>query len=86
MKKIEHLPVNWVNGLKLNNGHFFETYYNMVDTVRQNREEGLTSHSYGFGENLMGTKNPIEWEIKGDSFETFSIRLKSCNAVTRSGL
>ena len=22
MKKIEHLPVNWVNGLKLNNGHF----------------------------------------------------------------
>ena len=43
MKKIEHLPVNWVNGLKLNNGHFFETYYNMVDTVRQNREESLTS-------------------------------------------
>ena len=45
MKKIEHLPVNWVNGLKLNNGHFFETYYNMVDTVRQNREESLTSCS-----------------------------------------
>lgn len=86
MKKIEHLPINWVNGLKLNNGHFFETYYNMVDTVRQNREECLTSHSYGFGENLTDTKNPIEWEIKGDSIETFSIRLKSCNAVTRSGL
>ena len=86
MKKIEHLHINWVNGLKLNNGHFFETYYNMVDTVRQNREECLTSHSYGFGENLTDTKNPIEWEIKGDSIETFSIRLKSCNAVTRSGL
>ena len=43
MKKIEHLPINWVNGLKLNNGHFFETYYNMVDTVRQNREECLLS-------------------------------------------
>ena len=33
MKKIDHLPINWVNGLKLNNSHFFETYYNMVDTV-----------------------------------------------------
>lgn len=86
MKKIEHLPVNWVNGLKLNNGHFFETYYNMVDTVRQNREESLTSYSYGFGENLTETKNPIEMEMKGDTIETFSIRLKSCNAVTRSGL
>lgn len=86
MKKIEHLPVNWVNGLKLNNGHFFETYYNMVDTVRQNREESLTSYSYGFGENLTETKNPIEMEMKGDTIETFSIRLKSCNAITRSGL
>lgn len=86
MKKIEYLPVNWVNGLKLNNGHFFETYYNMVDTVRQNREESLTSYSYGFGENLTETKNPIEMEMKGDTIETFSIRLKSCNAITRSGL
>lgn len=86
MKKIEHLPVNWVNGLKLNNGHFFETYYNMVDTVRQNREESLTSYSYGLGENLTETKNPIEMEMKGDTIETFSIRLKSCNAITRSGL
>ena len=30
MKKIDHLPVNWVNGLKLSNGHFFETYYNTI--------------------------------------------------------
>lgn len=28
MKKIEHLPVNWVNGLKLTNRHFHESYYN----------------------------------------------------------
>ena len=27
MKKIEHLPINWVNGQKINNTHFFETYY-----------------------------------------------------------
>ena len=29
MKKIEHLPINWVNGQKINNTHFFETYYNL---------------------------------------------------------
>lgn len=85
MKKIEHLPVNWVNGLKLNNRHFFETYYNMVDTVRHGREACLTSYNYGFGENPSGTGSPIELETMGDTIDTACIRLKSCNAVTRNG-
>ena len=42
MKKIEHLPINWVNGLKLTNRHFYESYYNMIETARQTREEFLT--------------------------------------------
>lgn len=85
MKKIDHLPVNWVNGLKLNNGHFFETYYNMVDTVRHSREGSLASYDYGFGENPSGTDFPVELEATGDTIDTACIRLKSCNAVTRNG-
>ena len=86
MKKIEHLPINWVNGLKLTNRHFFETYYNMVETMRMNREEGLTDYNYGFGENMdNSTDDSIKIEVKGDSVETFSVCLKSCNAVTRDG-
>ena len=85
MKKIEYLPINWVNGLKLNNGHFFETYYNMMETVRLNREEGLTSYNYGFGERLEHASSPIELETKGDTIDTLSIHLKSCNAITRGG-
>ncbi|ERK04330.1 hypothetical protein [Hoylesella pleuritidis] len=85
MKKIDHLPINWVNGLKLNNSHFFETYYNMVDTVRLDCEERLTGYNYGFGEGLTGTAVPVEIETKGDTVDTFSVLLKSCNAVTRNG-
>ena len=85
MKKIDHLPVNWVNGLKLNNSHFFETYYNMVDTVRLDCEERLTGYNYGFGEGLTGTAVPVEIETKGDTVDTFCVLLKSCNAVTRNG-
>ncbi len=62
MKKIEYLPINWVNGLKLNNGHFFETYYNMMETVRLNREEGLTSYNYGFGERSSMPVRPLSWK------------------------
>lgn len=25
--KIEHLPINWVNGVKLTKDHFFGNYY-----------------------------------------------------------
>ena len=52
MKKIEHLPINWVNGLKLTNRHFYESYYNMIETARQTREEFLTDYNYGFGDEI----------------------------------
>lgn len=29
--KIEHLPINWVNGVKLTKDHFFGNYYNMTE-------------------------------------------------------
>lgn len=85
MKKIEHLPTNWINGLKLNSRHFFETYYNMVETMHLEREESLCSYNYGFGESMTDSSNPVEMEAKGDSVETFQVQLKSCNAVTRNG-
>lgn len=37
MKKIDHLPVNWVNGQKISSSHFFETYYNVVEMQKLNR-------------------------------------------------
>ena len=85
MKKIEHLPINWVNGQKINNSHFFETYYNVIEMLRQNREESLTSYNYGFGEKLEKAESSIDLDIKGETAETLSVQLKSCNAVTRNG-
>ncbi len=85
MKKIEHLPINWVNGQKINNTHFFETYYNVVEMLRQNREEELTSYNYGFGEKSEKEECSIDMDIKGESAETLSVELRACNAVTRNG-
>ena len=85
MKKIEHLPINWVNGQKINNTHFFETYYNVVEMLRQNREEELTSYNYGFGDKSEKQECSIDMDIKGESAETLSVELRACNAVTRNG-
>lgn len=85
MKKIEHLPINWVNGQKINNTHFFETYYNVVEMLRQNHEEELTSYNYGFGDKSEKEECSIDMDIKGESAETLSVELRACNAVTRNG-
>lgn len=64
MKKIEHLPINWVNGQKINNTHFFETYYNVVEMLRQNREEELTSYNYGFGDKSEKKNVLLIWILR----------------------
>lgn len=64
MKKIEHLPINWVNGQKINNTHFFETYYNVVEMLRQNREEELTSYNYGFGDKSENKNVLLIWILR----------------------
>ena len=86
MKKIEHLPVNWVNGLKLTNRHFYESYYNMIETARQTREELLTDYNYGFGDEIEKDTEPLVLDITGDTVDAVSIRLEVCNAVTREGV
>ena len=53
--------------------------------LRQNREEGLTSYNYGFGEKSEREERSIELDIKGESAETLSVELRACNAVTRNG-
>lgn len=86
MNKIEHLPINWVNGLKLTAGHFLGNYYNTMDTIYKSTEGWLTDYNYGLGRTFGDSNDSIEFEINGESLETLSVRLKSCNALTRNGL
>ena len=45
--KIEHLPINWVNGVKLTKDHFFGNYYNMIESLYGSIENQLTNYNYG---------------------------------------
>ena len=85
MKKIDHLPVNWVNGQKINSSHFFETYYNVVEMQKLNREDTLTSYNYGLGQSMEGADHSVVLDVRGETAKTLTVRLISCNAVTRNG-
>lgn len=86
MNKIEHLPINWVNGLKLTASHFFGNYYSIMENLYKSTEGWLTDYNYGIGRTFGDFNESIEFEIYGESLETLSVRLKTCNALTRSGL
>lgn len=85
MKKIDHLPVNWVNGQKISSSHFFETYYNVVEMQKLNREDTLTSYNYGLGQSMEGADHSVVLDVRGETAKTLTVRLISCNAVTRNG-
>ncbi len=85
MKKIEYLPLNWPNGLKLTGRHFVHVHNELVESLQHLREDKITSYNYGLGAVREGQQAAVELDIAGFSAEGARICLKYCNAITRSG-
>lgn len=74
--KIEHLPINWVNGVKLTKDHFFGNYYNMIESLYGSIENQLTNYNYGLGKALDDSNDNVEFDISGESLDALCVRLK----------
>ncbi len=85
MNKIEHFPINWTNGVKITATHFFENYFNVVETIKNGNLRSLNNFNYGIGEKIEGSNSCIEIETIRKSNTSIIVRLKSCNAITKSG-
>lgn len=86
MNKIEHLPINWADGLKLRAEHLVENYFSILESNYRTVSQSLTNYNYGLGDALENSGESIEIEISGMTVDTLSVHLKSCNALTRSGI
>lgn len=73
MKRLQHLFVNWVDGMKISKDHFIATELAVRDHVRDAVMAGLADHHYGFIE-------PPVWEA-----DERQARLLSCRALCRDG-
>ena len=85
MKKNKYLPINWVNGIKLTEQHFVETYLHEVVAHQGLRSLQLTPYNYGLGCALEPHTDSFELETIGTNPEAITLRLKYCNALTQSG-
>lgn len=85
MNKIKNYPINWTDGVRINKQHFLGHYYNMVETQKNIYLSSLNDFNYGVGEQIEGNIKNIEIETVKNSDASIIVKLKSCNAITRSG-
>lgn len=83
--KLEHYPVNWIDGMKISKQHFIESNDYISDLVRDSNSIQLTSLNFGL---LPAPKNgsrnfEITVETKNDSIMV--ITLYCCYAITQGG-
>lgn len=82
---IKHLPVNWVDGMKISRRHFTETDNSVADMLRDQASVYLTKYNFGLMPPYHGQKVSTDFEITEKTNHDIEVRLKSCNAITAGG-
>lgn len=79
-----HLPVNWVDGMKLSQQHFVDTDHQIQDLVRDATSLFLTDYNYGLLP-VKGTLVDHDFTLLEKNSSHVEIRLYRCNAITHGG-
>jgi hypothetical protein len=82
LPKIEHLPVNWVDGMKISRRHFSDFEHFVTDHVRDAATLGLLSSTFGL---LLSDAPPFNLQVIVDQSQNIQVRLSNCRAITGAG-
>lgn len=83
--KIKHLPINWTDGVKLNERHFFKNYCSVVETIKSYNVTTQKKYDYGVLEQIDVNTEAIKIDLLNDSGDELVLKLISCNAIAESG-
>lgn len=82
LPQIDHLPVNWVDGMKISRKHFTHFEHFVSDHLRDASALGLTTYAYG----LLASDAPdFSLRVITDSGQNVRVQLTNCRAVTGAG-
>lgn len=84
MNKISHLPINWTDGVKISANHFFQSYYNTLETIKEYKISSQKSFEYGILEGYEDSSN-IHIDVLTGTDNSLIVKLRACNAVTQKG-
>jgi hypothetical protein len=85
LPEIKHLPVNWIDGMKINEDHFKGLELSIIDQVRDASGVSLSNFNYGLTSAVTEKDRSLDVKIRIDQSKLISANLLQCRAITRSG-
>ncbi|MEZ0539607.1 hypothetical protein [Fibrella arboris] len=82
LPKLEHYPVNWVDGMKIARKHFTDFEHFVSDHLRDTSAVALTNYNYGL---LSSDSPPFGIQVITDRTQNVRVQLTHCRAVTGAG-
>jgi len=81
IEKLNHFPVNWIDGMKINKNHFIDVQNFVNDTVRDSVGVHTSMINYG----LLPVEDSIKMSLVIDNHKLLRIRVDECHAITPNG-
>jgi len=83
IEKMNHFPINWVDGMKINKNHFIAMQNYSEDVNRDSIGLQLHHNNYGLIPNQNRTSTNIS--VKVDAHNKLRVTINECHAVTPNG-
>ena len=84
MNKIQYLPVNWEDGMKITQKDFCDDYFHTIELIKDYNATNQSNFDYGLLEPIDANIPNLDLELSYDS-NTLIVTLKSCHIITKKG-
>jgi hypothetical protein len=81
----QYLPVNWMDGMKINKTHFIAQNNAFTYQMAQGMGSLLNGYNYGLLPNTHNSGNDLKLFVSANNQQQVQIRLQQCRAVTFGG-
>jgi len=80
-EKLTHLPVNFIDGMKINKRYFIDIQNFVIDSVRDAIGVHTSMLTYG----LLPVNDPVRMNLSVDTHKNLRLRIEECHAITPNG-
>jgi hypothetical protein len=80
-----YLPVNWIDGMKINKSHFIQQQHSMLQQLSFATGASINDINYGILPPVASVHKPLRLQIQLDNQQQVTVKLLHCRAVTPGG-
>ncbi len=83
---IKHLPVNWMDGMKINKSHFIAQDNASANALSDGLSSLLSPFSFGLLPATPGEVSNLDLKVSADNQQEIRVMLTHCQAITSGGV